>query len=479
MPASIEWTEGRPGAALARVNPDLSHRVLRMFDLPVIFGLGGLLYFVVVEQRLGLEAREGYLFVALLAAALHLVIQQAVASKRDPSFSVLIRSALAAWSLSVVLLIVLSFGLQVGDQFSRLWALLFFATGGVYLIGSRLLFARRLRRLADAGRLRKRVAIFGAGEGGRDLIRRWSSLGRHGPQVVGIYDDAPHGTGLREGYREGGLDALLTACRSHLVDSVIVSAPLDKVDRMSEGLRELRQLPVDILLNLEGLERFGDARLLRFEGAGMVELARRPLDDAQMMLKRIEDIVVAGGLLLLTAPLFAVIALAVKLESPGPLFFVQRRYGYGGRLIGVLKFRSMRHEESDQQGSRLTMPGDSRITRVGRVIRKFSLDELPQLINVLRGEMSMVGPRPHPLQAKAGERLYDQVVEDFYARYRVPPGITGLAQVSGLRGQTDTEQKLIDRVAADLQYIETWSLWLDIKILARTVFKVVEAENAV
>ena len=478
MPASIEWTEGRVRANAARINPDLSHRVLRTFDLPIMFGLGGLLYFVVVEQRLGLEVREDYLFVALLAAALHFVIQQAVASKSNTSSIGLVRNALAVWSLSVVLLIVLSFGLQLGEQFSRLWALCFFTAGAVYLTGSRLLFARRLRRLADAGRLRQRVAIFGAVAGGQNLVRRWSMLGRQGPQVVGIYDDAPHSAGLRDGLREGGLEALLTACRSDLVDSVIVSAPLDEVDRFSEGLRELRQLPVDILLNIEGLDRFGDARLLHFEGAGMVELARRPLDDAQMMLKRIEDVVVAGGLLLLTAPLFAAIALAVKLESPGPLFFVQRRYGYGGRLIGVLKFRSMRHEDSDPQGSRLTMPGDSRITRVGRIIRKFSLDELPQLINVLRGEMSMVGPRPHPLQAKAGERLYDQVVEDFYARYRVPPGITGLAQVSGLRGQTDTEQKLIDRVAADLQYIETWSLWLDIRILARTVFKVVEAENA-
>jgi Undecaprenyl-phosphate glucose phosphotransferase len=468
------FVESLPAARIRpakRVSADVSLGLLQALDVLVLCALGAGLYAALVEARFEEVARGSYLFTCVLAGLLTFVFQKA-AARRDLGLAALLRVALGSWCLAAVALLLLSFGLQAGDQFSRLWTGAYFLAGFAYLLASRGWFARRMQALARAGRLSQRVAILGTGPGCAALAERMTARGPGGPRLVGVFR-------LPSGESRGDLDDLLTACREDQVDVVVLSQPEGLALEADARVRALCHLPVTVLVHLEQLDRLGDARLLRFEGAGMAELARRPLDDGQRLLKRAEDLVVAGALLVLTAPVFALIALAVKLESPGPVFFMQPRYGYNGRLIEVLKFRSMRHDLGDRDGETLTARGDARVTRVGRIIRKLSLDELPQLVNVLRGEMSMVGPRPHPLRAKAGDRLYDEVVEEFYARYRVVPGITGLAQVSGLRGQTDTEQKLIDRVAADLEYIERWSLWLDLKILARTVFKVVEAENAV
>jgi exopolysaccharide biosynthesis polyprenyl glycosylphosphotransferase len=197
-------------------------------------------------------------------------------------------------------------------------------------------------------------------------------------------------------------------------------------------------------------------------------LIDRPIGEFGWVAKRTLDVIGALLLILFTLPLFLIVAAAIKLDSRGPLLFRQYRVGYNDEPFEILKFRSMYHSACDAKGSRLTTRGDPRVTRVGRLIRRTSIDELPQLINVLRGEMSLVGPRPYPLSARAGERLYGEVVANIGRRHRVRPGLTGLAQVSGYRGDTETEARLIGRFALDLAYIERWSLWLDIKILLRT-----------
>jgi exopolysaccharide biosynthesis polyprenyl glycosylphosphotransferase len=197
-------------------------------------------------------------------------------------------------------------------------------------------------------------------------------------------------------------------------------------------------------------------------------LVDRPMSEFDRVMKRALDIVGALLLIVVTLPLLLVVAAAIKLDSPGPLLFRQRRVGYNNELFEIFKFRSMYHATCDANGSQLTKRGDTRVTQVGRFIRRSSIDELPQLINVLRGEMSLVGPRPYPLSARAGERLYGEVVPNIGLRHRVRPGLTGLAQVSGYRGDTETEARLIGRFVLDLAYIENWSLWLDIKILLRT-----------
>jgi exopolysaccharide biosynthesis polyprenyl glycosylphosphotransferase len=207
-------------------------------------------------------------------------------------------------------------------------------------------------------------------------------------------------------------------------------------------------------------------------------LIDQPLSASEQAVKRIFDAVTALLLLIFLAPLMLLTAALIRLESSGPIFFKQARYGFGKKIIQVYKFRSMYHEMSDQLADRLTERNDPRVTRVGAFIRRFSIDELPQLFNVLRGEMSMVGPRPNPLNAKAGGELYDRVVDNFYTRYRVLPGITGWAQINGFRGNTDTKEKLVRRVEYDLYYIQNWSIWLDLKIVLLTPLASLEGENA-
>jgi polysaccharide biosynthesis protein PslA len=173
-----------------------------------------------------------------------------------------------------------------------------------------------------------------------------------------------------------------------------------------------------------------------------------------------------------------IIAAAIRLDSRGPVFFIQDRFGFNNKTIRVLKFRTMHVEQEDPTGANRTLARDPRVTRVGRFLRSVSLDELPQLVNVLRGEMSLVGPRPHALGMKAGERLYHDAVSDYFQRHRVRPGMTGWAQVNGLRGEIDSLDKARRRVALDLYYIDHWSLWLDLKILLKTIIVIFGRENA-
>lgn len=195
-------------------------------------------------------------------------------------------------------------------------------------------------------------------------------------------------------------------------------------------------------------------------------------------IKRLCDIVGALLCLVALAPVLLGIAIAIRLESPGGALFKQRRFGQNGQTFMIWKFRSMKAETSDPTGSKLTTRNDDRVTRVGAFLRRTSFDELPQLFNILTGDLSFVGPRPHPSGATANGVLYDVLIPEFSARYRVRPGLTGLAQCSGLRGNTDTEQKLIDRFAADMRYVENWSLGLDAIIVLRTIGHLLRGENA-
>ena len=207
-------------------------------------------------------------------------------------------------------------------------------------------------------------------------------------------------------------------------------------------------------------------------------LAEPALRGRRAAVKRAEDVVVALAALALLGPLMLLIALWIRLDSPGPALFRQRRTGLGGREFQMLKFRTMRQEAAEQADCRQATRGDPRTTRAGAILRRLSLDELPQLLNVLRGEMSVVGPRPHAPGTRAGGRPFETVVPFYPARHRVRPGMTGLAQIRGWRGETDTEEKLIRRVQSDLEYIARWSLWLDLRLLARTLGATLSMKNA-
>jgi exopolysaccharide biosynthesis polyprenyl glycosylphosphotransferase len=245
-------------------------------------------------------------------------------------------------------------------------------------------------------------------------------------------------------------------------------------------MRHFHPFPVSLrVLAPAGFEDFHVLDSRRYWDIGTFCVMGRPLDETAIILKRFEDIAISSICLLITLPLFALVAICTKLDSRGPVFFRQKRLGANNLPFDLLKFRSMHVDQSDPLGQQLTEADDPRITRVGKFIRRTSIDELPQLINVLRGDMSLVGPRPHPLAASAAGIAYARAIQEYPIRHRVKPGITGWAQVNGWRGETVTIEQIRRRVEHDLYYIENWSLGFDFLILGWTVFTVLSRENAV
>jgi Undecaprenyl-phosphate glucose phosphotransferase len=281
----------------------------------------------------------------------------------------------------------------------------------------------------------------------------------------------------------GGSGDLLDFLDAHPVDTVVIALPLVADRRIAQLVAELRQRPVDvrILPDFLGLE-IGTRRIADpwgdIPGMLLVPVANRPIAGWNAVLKTLEDKLVAVLALLLFGPLMLLIALAVKLDSPGPALYRQPRLGYNQREFGILKFRTMRQETCTARAGPLTVRNDPRLTRLGALLRRTSLDELPQLINVLRGEMSIVGPRPHASNARASDVLYDQAVAAYAARHRVKPGLTGWAQVNGWRGPTETLEQIRQRVEHDMHYIDHWSLGFDLWIMFLTVFKGFVGRNA-
>jgi exopolysaccharide biosynthesis polyprenyl glycosylphosphotransferase len=240
----------------------------------------------------------------------------------------------------------------------------------------------------------------------------------------------------------------------------------------------VRVTPQDRLEHRVFDRRWGKKRVFSAWNAPAAIITQPPLAGWSGVIKRAMDIVGSIFAIILLSPVLIVSAIAVKLDSPGPVLFLQERAGYRNETFRMLKFRSMRTATADPTGSQLTARNDPRVTKIGAFLRCTSIDELPQLFNVLKGDMSLVGPRPHPKGAKAGAVLYDELIPNFYSRYRMKPGITGLAQVNGLRGNTETEQHLIDRFGTDLQYAAEWTPFLDVAIMLRTVTHLSKGTNA-
>lgn len=392
-----------------------------------------------------------------------------------------LRRQLSAWTLTMSMLVVGAYSLHLSDAYPRLWVALWLALGVVLPAAVRTGFSGLTRRWIREGRLAQRTVIVGTTDHGRLLARHLRGCEDIRTRIIGFaYDEQPPGEGYIDRVRVlGDLEQLVGLIRHNEVDQVIIALPWAQRDRIMRTLAELADTPVDIRLAPE-LLRFEFLRQ-RAEIVGDVPLLRvldRPVSGSAELLKAAEDRVLGGLLLLMFAPLMLLIAAAIKLDSRGPVFFRQTRYGFNNNLIKVWKFRTMHHHMTDAAASVLTQRDDPRVTRVGHFLRRTSLDELPQLLNVVSGEMSLVGPRPHALQAKAGELLYQDVMHHYAARHRVKPGLTGWAQVHGWRGETDTPEKLTRRVEHDLYYIDHWSLLLDVQILLRTVRVVLGDKNA-
>jgi polysaccharide biosynthesis protein PslA len=360
---------------------------------------------------------------------------------------------------------------------ARLWAAAVWVAVGAAMLLYRATVAQWLRRQLARGRLRRRVVVIApAGRtDGAALARELAAARGQRCQLHLLELGTLHAAQPR-----AVETAALVARRVSALEPDEVLVVADPLQGPSAALHP--SLRIDALF--AGLQRLPWPTTLAWPrpgadgGFALSSLIEPPLTDAERFTKRAFDLVGASALLVLLLPAFALIALLIKLDSPGPVFFRQQRRGLHNQIFEVLKFRSMRVGMCDPLAQRLTSRKDPRVTRVGSFLRRSSLDELPQLLNVIEGAMSLVGPRPHPLRAKAGERLYEEVVADFALRYRVKPGITGWAQVNGLRGTTDTEQKLVRRFEHDMEYIRRWSIWLDLRILLQTPLVSMLGENA-
>jgi Undecaprenyl-phosphate glucose phosphotransferase len=333
------------------------------------------------------------------------------------------------------------------------------------------------------GRLKRRTVIVGGGKDAEVLIEQINAGADKDINLLGLFDDRIDERSPDEVagyYKLGKVSSLIEFARRTPVDLVIVSMPLSAEKRVLDMLTQLWVLPVDIRLSAHMSKlKFTDKAYSYIGGVAVLDMADRPISDWNLVFKWVFDKLVAVTALVLLSPIMLAAAIAIKLESKGPVFFVQKRHGFNNQLINIYKFRSMRSDTLDANAAKLVTKDDPRVTRVGKFIRKTSIDELPQLFNVLKGELSIVGPRPHALQAKAENQLYYEAVEGYFARHRVKPGMTGWAQINGWRGETDTIDKIMQRVNHDLYYIENWSLLLDLYIVAMTpVSLFAKSENA-
>jgi Undecaprenyl-phosphate glucose phosphotransferase len=354
-----------------------------------------------------------------------------------------------------------------------------FAVGAAALAATRLFLAPVVDWCLAAGLTERRAVLVGGGAGAERVIRGLDAESGNDIRVVGIFDDRDDDRSppLVAGARKlGGIAELIEFARIAHIDLLIVTLPLSAEARILKLLSQLWVLPVDIRLAAST----DDFTFRRRQGdGGLIAVARRPLGHAGLLRKRALDIVVASLALVALSPVLAAAAIAVRLDSPGPVLFRQFRHGYNNRPVEVWKFRSMRVETCDPTARRVVTRNDDRVTRVGRFIRKTSIDELPQLFNVLRGDLSLVGPRPHVMNAVSSQaQTFAEIVAGYSARHRTPPGITGWAQINGWRGEIDDPEKLRRRFEHDLWYIENWSIRLDLYILAMTPIRLFRTENA-
>jgi Undecaprenyl-phosphate glucose phosphotransferase len=367
------------------------------------------------------------------------------------------------------------------ELFSRLWFVGFYVCGGVVLVGQRSVVALMIRRRIRAGFVTRSVVLVGVNELAEALIARLES-NRSGVRVVGIFDDrdAAPNVSVRGVPMLGSVDDLLEYSKSHATDLVVLTLPLTAKERVNEVIAKLRHQPlaIRVLPGEIGLDRISPIRLSRDElpGVQLIAVADRPMSEVALFVKGAIDRLAAALGLAILAPLLLAIACGIAMTSKGPVFFRQARVGYRGRPFFIYKFRTMYQEVCGSYAP--THRGDERIFPLGRLLRKLSLDELPQLINVLNGEMSLVGPRPHMLGQTVDGKTFFEAVNEYAARHRVKPGITGWAQVNGWRGPTETLEQVERRVEHDIYYIENWSLTLDFVIVLKTIFVGFFGKNA-
>jgi putative colanic acid biosysnthesis UDP-glucose lipid carrier transferase len=383
----------------------------------------------------------------------------------------LVRRVFLAWMVIVAILMMLGYASKTSVNYSRKVLLTWMIAVPVALVVLRLQVYWGLRWLRQQGRNSRTVVIAGAGDLGRRLAKNVVETPWLGMRLLGFFDDRVQGEVHldRQSYPLlGTLDDMVGYVQKHQVVMVYLALPLRAEDRLRQVVDSLQDTTASVYY-VPDVFTFSllSSSLTDLRGIPLIALWETPFFGVNGWVKRAEDLVLASLILLLVSPLLVLIALGVKLTSPGPIIFRQRRYGLDGSEIMVYKFRTMKVCEDGQQVVQ-TIRDDSRVTPFGGFLRRTSLDELPQFFNVLKGSMSIVGPRPH---AVAHNEYYRHLIPGYMLRHKVRPGLTGWAQINGWRGETETLEKMEKRVEYDLEYLRRWSLWFDLKIIALTIFR--------
>jgi putative colanic acid biosynthesis UDP-glucose lipid carrier transferase len=454
--------------------------ILRGFDIAAIVIAGLITYFFKFED---LDLNQHYVFALIIAAFLTLIVFSffhIYESIRAKSFLGYLRLLIQALSTVFLFLAGLAFITKTGEEFSRTWFLGWIGTSFGFLILFRISLLLVLRMMRSQGWNERRIVIIGAGEFGEKLAKTVQQSLWTGFRIVAFLDDA---AGTKPKFIEGipveqspeDISAYLSA-KKESIDEIWLALPLSAEARVKELMYALRHHTISIrfVLDIFGLDLLNHS-VTDLAGFPTLNLNSSPMVGVNRVVKAIEDRVLAALILIGISPLLLFIALGVKLSSRGPVFFKQLRHGWDGHIIKIYKFRTMvEHQEDPGKITQATL-NDQRITRFGKFLRKTSLDELPQFINVLQGKMSIVGPRPH---AVSHNEYYKESIKAYMQRHKVKPGITGWAQVNGWRGETETLEKMQKRVEYDLYYIEHWSLLFDFKIILLTFLQGFVNKNA-
>lgn len=495
-PRAAQWVERRrrltPAAlevanrkVLSAYSPIVVAGLVRLADFVLISATGIALYAAYVLQGDGFSF--AYLAAILGVAALSVVCFQAADIYDVQTFRGTVRQMTrmtTSWAFVFLLFIGVSFFAKLGDAISRVWLTAFFFVGLGVLVASRGVLRALVRRWAKAGRLDRRTIIVGSDINGEQLIRALNAQADESDiRILGVFDDRNDTRSMDTCAgvpKLGRIDDIVEFARRTRVDLVLFALPISAETRILAMLKKLWVLPVEIRLSAHTNKlRFRPRSYSYLGDVPTLDVFKQPITDWDLVMKWMFDRIVGGLALVLLSPLLAIVAIAIKLDSKGPVFFKQKRFGFNNERIEVYKFRSLYHHQADPTASKVVTKNDPRVTRVGRFIRKTSIDELPQLINVvLKGNLSLVGPRPHAVQQKLQNQLLDEAVDGYFARHRVKPGITGWAQINGWRGEVDSAEKIQRRVEFDLFYIENWSVLFDAYILVKTPIALLKTDNA-
>ncbi|TAL46111.1 MAG: undecaprenyl-phosphate glucose phosphotransferase [Methylovulum sp.] len=383
-----------------------------------------------------------------------------------------------SWLCVIFALLTLAFVSKTSEFFSRSMMITWWIVVPVILAAARIAVRSALSIVRQHGVNIRTVAVVGHNATAHRLVKHLASMPWTGLVIKGIFDDPQsEGASIEIGqsiYTVGAMDELMRKVYADEINAVYIALPIRCEQRIEELVNQLADTTASVYVMPDlFISELMHARWINFGGMPLVSVYETPFCGLLSWVKRLEDVLLSSLILLLISPLMIVIAAAVKVSSPGPVIFKQQRYGLNGALVEVWKFRSMTVYENGEYVPQ-AKKNDARITPLGAFLRKTSLDELPQFINVLQGRMSVVGPRPH---AVSHNEAYRKLIKGYMLRHKVKPGITGWVQVNGWRGETDTLDKMQRRVEYDLHYIRNWSLWLDLKIVILTVFRGFVGEN--